>query len=74
MSWTSDVKRADQFRQRQSLHAPTAIYQTVVQPAAVLALLERRGESPTEVVVDPQMLTAIDQLGPLHPQRHREAE
>jgi hypothetical protein len=70
MSWTPDIDRADQFRQRQSWHAPTAIYQTVVMPEAVLALLERKGESPPEVVVDPQMLTAIDQLGPTHPRRY----
>ena len=41
-------------------------------PEAVLALLERKGENPPEVVVDPQMLTTIDQLGPLHPERYRE--
>lgn len=74
MSWTLEVNRADQLRQRQSWHAPTAIYRTVVQPAAVLALLERRGEGSPEVAVDPQMLVGIDQLGPLYPQRHREAE
>lgn len=72
MSWTRDVNRADQFRQRHSWHAPTAIYQTVVSPAAVLALLERRGESPPEVVVDPEMLSGIDQIGDIHPQRFRE--
>lgn len=72
MSWTQDVNRADQFRQRHSWHGPTAIYQAVVPPAAVLALLERRGEGPPEVVVDPQSLTAIDQLGDLTPQRQRE--
>ncbi len=72
MSWTLDKSRADQFRQRHSWYAPTAIYRTVVQPAAVLALLERRGESPPEVVLDPQMIRDIAQLGPLHPQRYRE--
>jgi hypothetical protein len=45
MSWTTDVDRADQFRQRHSWHAPTAIYRAVVMPDAVLALLERRGEA-----------------------------
>ena len=69
MSWTEDINRADQFRQRHSWHAPTAIYRAVVGPAAVLALLERKGESPPEVVVDPAMLTGIDQIGELHPQR-----
>jgi hypothetical protein len=32
MSWTTDVGRADQFRQRHSWHAPTAIYRTVASP------------------------------------------
>jgi hypothetical protein len=71
MSWTTDVDRADQFRQRHSWHAPTAIYRAVVMPDAVLALLERRGEGPPEVVVDPQMLPAVEQVGPLHLQRFR---
>jgi hypothetical protein len=39
MSWTTDIARADQFRQRQSWYAPTAIYRTVAAPGAVLALL-----------------------------------
>ena len=39
-------------------------------PEAVLALLERKWRGPPEVVVNPEMLTAIDQLGPLHPQRY----
>lgn len=69
MSWTPDITRADQFRQRHSWHGPTAVYKTVVMPEAILALLERKGESPPEAVVDPQMLTAVDQPGPLHPQR-----
>lgn len=64
MSWTPDVNRARQFCQRHSWHAPATIYRTVVMPEAVLALLERKGESPPEVVVDPRMLTTIDQLGP----------
>jgi len=72
MSWTQDVNHADQFRQRHSWHAPTTIYKTVVSPAAVLALLERRGESPPEVVVDPEMLSGIDQIGDIHPQRFHE--
>jgi hypothetical protein len=72
MSWTTDIGRADQFRQRHSWHAPTAIYRTVVKPGAVLALLERRGEGPPEVVVDPHMLTGIEQAGPLHSQRFHE--
>ena len=52
--------------------SPTAIYRTVVEPDAVLALLERRGEGPPEVVVDTQMLTAVEQVGPLYPQRSRQ--
>jgi hypothetical protein len=52
MSWTTDIDRADQFRQRHSWHAPTAVYRAVVTSDAVLALLERRGEGPPEVVVD----------------------
>jgi hypothetical protein len=72
MSWTEDSSRAEQFRQRHSWHAPTAIYRAVVAPAAVLALLERKGESPPEVVVDPEMLKGIDQIGELHPRRLRE--
>ncbi|HEY1918986.1 MAG TPA: hypothetical protein VGH27_25725 [Streptosporangiaceae bacterium] len=72
MSWTEDVNRADQFRQRHSWHALTAIYRTVVSPSAVLALLERTGEGPPEVVVDPVMLTGIDQIGDIRPQRFRE--
>jgi hypothetical protein len=72
MSWTTDIRRADQFRQRHSWHAPTAIYRTVAAPSAVLALLERRGEGPPEVVVDPRMLTAVEQVGPLHSQRFRQ--
>jgi hypothetical protein len=71
MSWTTDVRRAHQFRQRHSWHTPTAIYRTVAPPDAVLALLERRGEGPPEVVVDPRMLAAVEQVGPLHPQRFR---
>jgi hypothetical protein len=72
MSWTLDVNRAGQFRQRHSWHAPAAIYRTIVQPSVVLALLERRAEGPPEVVVDPHLLTDIDQLGALHPRRYRE--
>jgi hypothetical protein len=72
MSWTTDISRADQFRQRHSWYAPTAVYRTVATPEAVLALLERRGEGPPEVVVDPQRLTRIEQSSPLHPQRHRQ--
>ncbi|MFZ0188336.1 MAG: hypothetical protein WAL72_15500, partial [Streptosporangiaceae bacterium] len=72
MSWTTDPGRADQFRQRHSWHAATAIYRTMAAPDAVLALLERRGEGPPEVVVDSRMLTAVEQVGPLHPQRFRE--
>ena len=72
MSWTTDIGRADQFRQRHSWHAPTAIYQTVAAPDAVLALLERRGEGPPEVVVDPRMLAAVEQVGPPHLQRFRQ--
>lgn len=72
MSWTTDIGRADQFRQRHSWHAPTAIYRTVAAPDAVLALLERRGEGPPEIIVDPRMLTAVEQAGPLHPQRFRQ--
>jgi hypothetical protein len=63
MSWTLDINRADQFRQRHCWYGPSALYRTVVPPVAVLALLERRGESPPEVVVDRMMLTGIDQLG-----------
>jgi hypothetical protein len=69
MSWTTDPGRADQFRQRHAWHAPTAIYRTVAAPDAVL---ERKGEGPPEVVVDPRMLTAVEQVGPLHPQRFRQ--
>jgi hypothetical protein len=72
MSWTTDPGRADQFRQRHSWHAPTAVYRAVATPEAVLALLERSGEGPPEVVVDPQMLTHIEQVTPLHPQRYRQ--
>jgi hypothetical protein len=72
MSWTTDIGRADQFRQRHSWHAPTAIYRTVAAPDAVLALLERRGEGPPEVVVDPRMLAVVEQVGLLHPQRFRQ--
>jgi hypothetical protein len=71
MSWTTDIDRADQFRQRHSWHAPTAVYRAVVTPDAVLALLERRGEGPPEVVVDPQMLTSVEQVGSVHSQRVR---
>jgi hypothetical protein len=72
MSWTTDIDRADQFRQRHSWHAPTAVYRAVAMPDVVLALLERRGEGPPEVVVDPRMLTAVEQVGPFHPQRFRQ--
>ena len=72
MSWTTDIDRADQFRQRHSWHAPTAVYRAVVTPDSVLALLERRGEGPPEVVIDPRMLTAVEQVGPRHPQRFRQ--
>lgn len=72
MSWTTDIGRADHFRQRHSWHAPTAVYRAVATPQAVLALLERRGEGPPEVVVDPQMLVRIEQVSPLHPQRYRQ--
>jgi hypothetical protein len=72
MSWTPDASRADQFRQRHAWHAPSAVYRTVVTPEAILALLERRGEGPPEVVVDPQMLGTLERVGPLHPQRFRQ--
>jgi hypothetical protein len=42
MSWTMDVRRAGQFCQRHSWHAPAATYRTAAAPDAVLALLERR--------------------------------
>jgi hypothetical protein len=71
MSWTTDISRADQFRQRHSWYAPTAIYEAVITPGAVLALLERRGEG-REVVVDPELLTVVKQVGPYYPQRFRE--
>jgi hypothetical protein len=71
MSWSEDISRADQFRQRQAWYVPPAIYRTVVAPAAVLALLERKGESPPEAA-DPKMLTSIEQMEQLHPQRPRE--
>jgi hypothetical protein len=44
----------------------------VVTPYVMLALLERRGEGPPEVVVDPRMFTAVEQVGPFHPQRFRQ--
>lgn len=69
MSWTEEIGRALEFHQRHSWHGPTAIYWTVVSPAAVLALLERPGESPPEVVVDPEMFDHVEQIGPVHPQR-----
>ena len=72
MSWTTNIGRADQFRQRHSWHAPTAVYRAIAAPEAVLALLERRGEGPPEVVVDPQRLTHIEQVSPLHPQHYRQ--
>jgi hypothetical protein len=72
MSWTIDVNRAEQFRQRHSWHAPTAIYQATVEPEALLAFLQRPGEGPPEVIADPQMLTSIRRHGPLHPQRRRQ--
>lgn len=71
MSWTTDMSRAEEFRQRHSWQAPTAIYQAVLTPDAVLALLERRGEG-REVVADPEMLTAVKQVGPTYLQRFRE--
>jgi hypothetical protein len=49
-----------------------ALYRTVAAPDAVLALLERKGEGPPEVVVDPRMLTAVEQARPLHPERFRQ--
>jgi hypothetical protein len=49
----------EQFRQRQAWHAPTAIYQAVISPAAVLALLERKSEGPPEIIVDPQLLRDV---------------
>lgn len=67
-----DIDRAGQSRHRHSWHVPTAVYRAVVTPDAVLALLKRRGEGPPEVVVDPRMLTAVEQVGPFHPQRFRE--
>ena len=73
MSWSQDIKRADQFRQRQAWYAPTAIYRTIAAPGAVIALLERKGESPPEVVVNPAMFTGIEQVGQLYPQRRRES-
>ena len=63
MSWTTDVRRADQFRQRHAWHGATAIYRTVAAPDAVLALMERRGEGRSEVVVDPRMLAVVEQVG-----------
>jgi hypothetical protein len=68
MSWTTDISRADEFRQRHSWHAPTAIYEVVLTPDAVLALLERRGEG-REVVVDPETLRVVKQVGPYYAQR-----
>jgi len=72
MSWATDISRADQFRQRHSWHAPTAVYRAVAAPEAVLALLERRGEGPPEVVVDPRMLVPIEQVSPLDQQRYHQ--
>lgn len=72
MSWTVAIERAEQFRQRQSWSAPTAIFRATVTPEALLALLERRGEGPPEVVADPGMLTDFVQHGETMPQRHRQ--
>jgi hypothetical protein len=72
MSWTTDIDRADQFRQRHSWHALTAVYRAVVTPDVVLTLLEHRSEGPPEVVLDLRMLTAVEQVGPFHPQRFRQ--
>ena len=66
------ASHADQFRRRHSWHATTAVYRTVAAPEAVLALLERKGEGPPEVIVDPRMLAAVEQVRPLHPQRFRQ--
>jgi hypothetical protein len=73
MSWTRDISQAEQFRQRHSWYAPTAIYQATATPRAVLALLEHRGEGRPEIVVDPALLTGIHQRGPVHPKRERPA-
>jgi hypothetical protein len=72
MSWTVNIDRAVQFRQRHAWHAPTAIFRAIVTPEALLALLERRGEGPPEIVADPGMLVDFAQLGDTFPQRQRQ--
>jgi len=72
MSWTVDIERAEQFRQRHSWFGPTAIFRATVPPEALLALLERRGEGPPEVVAYPGMLVAFGQHGEIIPQRGRQ--
>jgi hypothetical protein len=72
MSWTVAIERAEQFRQRHSWSAPTAIFRAVVTAEALLALLERRGEGPPEIVADPSMLRDFSQYGETMPQRHRQ--
>jgi hypothetical protein len=58
MSWTEDRERAQWFANRWTARGRTAlVFETWVEPKAVLALLGDRGEA--EVVVDPGMLPPI---------------
>lgn len=52
MSWTSERELAEQLGRRHTPYGPAVLYKATVEPCAILAYLERRGEGWT-VVVDP---------------------
>jgi hypothetical protein len=61
MSWSEDREQAEWFANRWTARGRTAlVLETLVEPAAVLALLsDKDGRAESEVVVDPAMLRPI---------------
>ena len=66
MSWILDRKMAVELRARHTRHSRAWLYEATVQPDAVLAYLERRGEGWT-VVINPAGLSLIKRQEELVP-------
>jgi hypothetical protein len=62
MSWTCERDLAEQLGRRHTPYGAAILYKATVEPDAILAYLERRGEGWT-VVVDPAALAYIERVG-----------
>lgn len=63
MSWTSDRQVAEELGRRHLRYGVGMLYQAEAPPNAVLADLERRDDRGWTIVVDPDRLIDIGQLG-----------